>query len=112
MRILWLLEKLASHDEFFRENKDQEQKVIFEKVVDMFIGSGLGDNAVKTFPLKYQCLRTVYRYTRRISLKTTYEANNKYVEILCRIFDQINNLIQYCNEDTIHIPIQAITYYS
>ena len=67
---------------------------------------------VKNFPIKYQCLRTMYRYTRQISLKKTYEADKKYVEILCRIFDQINKLLPLCNEDTVHIPIQAVTYYS
>ena len=37
MRILWLLEKLSSHEQFFRDNKEEKQRVIFEKLVDIFI---------------------------------------------------------------------------
>lgn len=115
MRILWLLEKLSSHEQFFRENKEEKQRVIFEKLVDIFIthdAQTTQEQILQGFPIKYQCLRTIYRYTRQISLKKTYEEDKKYVEILCRIFDQINRLLLLCNEDTIHIPIQAVTYYS
>ena len=38
MRILWLLEKLSYHDQFFRgEDRDLKLKQIFEKLVDLFI---------------------------------------------------------------------------
>lgn len=38
MRILWLMEKLSYHDQFFRgEDRDFKLKQIFEKLVDLFI---------------------------------------------------------------------------
>jgi len=67
MRILWLLEKLCNHDEFFRESKEQKLQQIFEKLVEIFIS---GQGSFCSFPLKYQCLRTMYKYTKRINLKT------------------------------------------
>ena len=83
--------------------------------MDLFIAEGLTLPSVpdvRMFPIKYQSLRTLYKYTRLMNLKKTYEADKKYIAILCRIFDQINKLLPLCNEDTIHVPIQAITYYS
>ena len=31
---------------------------------------------------------------------------------MCEIFKQINNLLPFCTEETIEVPIQALTYYS
>ena len=105
VRILWLIEKMASHDNFFRGQDSQgDIQAIFEKLVGFFIDESQG------FPPKYQCLRALYRFTKKINLKEVYSHNLE--EILGRILVQINgNLLPNCNEDNIHIPIQALTYF-
>jgi hypothetical protein len=39
MRILWLLEKISDQQQFFRENKEQKLRVIFENIVDFLVSS-------------------------------------------------------------------------
>jgi hypothetical protein len=39
MRILWLLEKISDHQQFFRENKEQKLRVIFENIVDFLVST-------------------------------------------------------------------------
>lgn len=89
MRILWLFEKLAYHESFFRgEDKEEKLVAIFEKLVDLFISSKetAPSEAWSCFPIKYQCLRTLYKYTKKVNLKKRYAEDNKYTEILCQIF--------------------------
>ena len=118
MRTLWLLEKLCNLDECFRDDKEQKLQAIFEALVPKFASSlapqedAQPSTAFQSFPVKYQCLRTLYRYTKRINLKETYGADKKYIKILAGILEEINvNLLASCNEDTVHIPIQALAYY-
>ena len=56
MRILWLFEKLAYHESFFRgEDKEQKLVAIFEKLVDLFISTEetAPSAAWSSFPIKY-----------------------------------------------------------
>jgi hypothetical protein len=56
MRILWLFEKLANHESFFRgEDKESKMLAIFEKLVDLFISSNetAPSAAWSAFPIKY-----------------------------------------------------------
>ena len=39
MRILWLLEKISDQQQFFRENKEQKLRVIFENIVDFLVST-------------------------------------------------------------------------
>ena len=39
MRILWLLEKISDQQQFFRENKEQKLRAIFENIVDFLVSS-------------------------------------------------------------------------
>ena len=39
MRILWLLEKISDQQQFFRENKEQKLRSIFENIVDFLVSS-------------------------------------------------------------------------
>lgn len=116
MRTLWLLEKLCNLDECFRDNREEKLQAIFESLVPKFAPSLAPDAepsaAFESFPVKYQCLRTLYRYTKRINLKQTYDTDKRYIQILAAILEEINiKLLASCNEDTVHIPIQALAYY-
>jgi len=106
IRILWLLERIASHEGFFRgpESK-QDLKLIFERLVELLISPN------QLFPEKYVCLRAVYRYTKRIKVKEIYPDN--FQAILVSILSQINaSILVHCNEDTVNIPIQALRYFA
>jgi uncharacterized membrane protein len=72
MRVLWLLEKISNHQQFFRENKDQKLKVIFEQLVDYLVSSDSSTLTLKEFPSKYQCIRTLYKYTKQICIREIY----------------------------------------
>ena len=117
MRTLWLLEKLCNQDECFRDDREQKLQAIFESLVPKFAPSLASADTptsptFQSFPVKYQCLRTLYRYTKRINLKQTYATDNRHIQIISGILDEINtSLLSSCNEDTVHIPIQALAYY-
>ena len=69
MRILWLLDKISNADHIFRQNSGEKLRRVFERLVEIFTSGG---TTSASFPIKYQCLRTLYRYTKKINLKEIY----------------------------------------
>ena len=43
MRILWFFEKISSHEIFFKDNKEEKLKIIFEQLVDFLVISDKND---------------------------------------------------------------------
>lgn len=61
-----------------------------------------------SFPLKYQALKTLYAYSRKINLRE--ELDSHFLPFMEGITMNATELLAVCNEDTLHIPIQILTY--
>lgn len=87
MRLLWLLEKLSSHDPYLNSATDKTALIqtTFQRLVDIF--TNVGDS----FPVKYQCLRSLYRYTKKINLKETY--GDQTTGVITAILKEINHCL-------------------
>lgn len=63
--------------------------------------------------IRYQCARTSYKYLKQINLKEFYGQGNAYEHVLKKgLLKEVADLLPLCNEDTIGMPVQALTYFS
>lgn len=59
--------------------------------------------------MKYQTLKTLQAYIRRIDLRA---ARPDYRDILALAITSTLEIVGHCNEETVHIPIQILTYFT
>lgn len=102
MRVLWMLEKLCTSEEYFATEAEAKQSAIFEQLLALPL-------ATYSFPLKYQTLKTLQAYIRRIDLRAT---RPDYRDILALVISSTLDIITLCNEETVHIPVQVLTYFT
>lgn len=98
MRILWLVEKQISLEHYFAPDQLSQ---IFTILLDTEV-DGL------SFPVRYQAIKTLTKCLKKINLKT--EHPDKHAQVLTHMMKTAIVLLPECNEDTIHVPIQILTY--
>lgn len=62
------------------------------------------------FIYSYQALKTMCKVLRKFDIKATYP--DQYRQILILMLQQTSLLVGLCNEDTIHIPLEILTFLS
>ena len=60
--------------------------------------------------VNYQYLKTIHKYMKQINLKEAYP--DKYKQLLMIFMQRSAEMIPYCNEETVHVPIEGLTFLS
>ena len=102
LRSLWLLEKLASNDSINRKGSPIV-KTVFQTIAEQFSLSN-------DFILNYQYLRTIHKYARQVDIKGSYP--KQYKQLISIFMQKAAELIPRCNEETVHVPLESLTFLS
>lgn len=103
LRGLWMLEKCSRSTKLFKENRDQKLQELFQPLAEYYC-------TCTEFVLSYQSLLTVHSFLNQIKLKELYP--NNWRTILDTITSTVLQFIaaEFCNQDTVHVPIEALTF--
>ena len=58
----------------------------------------------------YQTIKTLHKYLKLIDIKKQYPDN--YKEMLCLFMRRVSSMLDLCNEETIHIPLEGLVFLS
>lgn len=55
-------------------------------------------------------MRTIYKYAKQVDLKKSYP--DTYQKLVTLFMQKAAELIPNCNEETVHVPLEALTFLS
>jgi hypothetical protein len=60
--------------------------------------------------MNYQFLKTIHKYIKMIDLKQVYP--EKYQQLIVLFMQKTAEMINYCNEETVHVPLEGLAFLS